>query len=475
MTLIDPLGKMHPSDSIPSKLRLSAQGLQQVDARLNYLGWRKQSKYWAHKANVGVATLKRFRARNRVTADAFQSICQALGLGWQDLAEPYLPVSAEAEEPFDDSADGGLDEIWVSRGSVFQSLTHHLNQGCRILVLTGITGIGKTVLAAQLTQRFQPKLGPHLVINLDMANRTKFVDIATDCLAQVGQVVTEEERHHPPQLMQRWLHLLIHDPHWVVMDSLEALMQGDEHNGWSVFNDPLWDRFFHQLLGSTACASQLVLTSQEVPSQLQVHGWRYPERFQVQPIKGLSPDAQVALLRGYDFQPEDAESWSYLLRIGAAYEGHPLALQVILGEIRDHYGGQVVRYWQQYGAEIEVVEQAKAGLAAPGDYPQLDRYSCQLRNAVRDRIDKTFMRLRHDLPDAYLLLCTTAVYRIAVDEAFLLGPFLRRGWSPRRGQVALDTLLERHLLEINSNNQFRQHNLIRSVALDHFQQLDAAS
>jgi DNA-binding Xre family transcriptional regulator len=138
-------------ESTPSKLRLSPAGLQQVDARLEQLDWRKQSPDWAEAANVAVITLKRFRGRKRITADSFQSICQALDLDWRSLAESGYPQRQQDPPPLPNSLETGFEpgEMWVHRQATFAALKDRLQQGCRVLVIMGIAGVGKTVLAEQ--------------------------------------------------------------------------------------------------------------------------------------------------------------------------------------------------------------------------------------------------------------------------------------------------------------------------------------
>jgi hypothetical protein len=77
----------------------------------------------------------------------------------------------------------------------------------------------------------------------------------------------------------------------------------------------------------------------------------------------------------------ESEGRPYLIRISRAYEGHPLALRVITGEIgtRPFYGN-IVAYWNRYGAEIEAVEEAIAAAAegqttGADDKWQLDRFT----------------------------------------------------------------------------------------------------
>ena len=154
-------------ESIPSKLRLSPEGLQQVDARLEQLGWRKQSLDWADAASVAVITLRRFRGRKRLTAGSFQAICQALDLDWRSLVESGYPQRQQDPQPLPNSLETGFEpgERWVHRQATFAALGERLQQGCRVLVIMVIAGVGKTVLAEQLSRHRQPIVGRAVALN----------------------------------------------------------------------------------------------------------------------------------------------------------------------------------------------------------------------------------------------------------------------------------------------------------------------
>lgn len=156
---------------------------------------------------------------------------------------------------------------------------------------------------------------------------------------------------------------------------------------------------------------------------------------------------------------------------------------MIAGEICAHpFNGNVDAYWQKYGQEIEVVEKAveeatKKGMTASATDPfQLERYTRNLRRHVRSRLKKTFERLKKDAFYAYVMLCEASVYRCAVTESFWIS-HLVEDWERSQSQAteALDALRDRYLLEdVVEQNQslVRQHNLIRSVALEELQQWD---
>ena len=110
---------------------------------------------------------------------------------------------------------------------------------------------------------------------------------------------------------------------------------------------------------------------------------------------------------------------------------------------------------------------------------QLDRYTRMLRKNVSQRLDKTFFRLQKDAINAYRLICVGAIYRCEVPESFWLK--LLKSWQcdEEKQEVALQTLRDRFLVEdvgVDESGEFllRQHNLIRSVSLEHLKKLDKA-
>ena len=84
-------------------------------------------------------------------------------------------------------------------------------------------------------------------------------------------------------------------------------------------------------------------------------------------------------------------------------------------------------------------------------------------------------RLQRDARLAYLLLCEAAVYRCPVPEDWWLTHLNYWDPDPEAQLAAIDALRDRYLVEeVLEDDEYRlkQHNLIRSVALDHLDKLD---
>jgi hypothetical protein len=106
---------------------------------------------------------------------------------------------------------------------------------------------------------------------------------------------------------------------------------------------------------------------------------------------------------------------------------------------------------------------------------KLDRFTKTLNVNVKSRLNKTFNRLQNEAKWAYIMLCETSVYRCPVPEDFWLSHLEDWDRDEDEQKEALDALRDRYLVEelIDSSNQYllRQHNLIRSVSLEHLKQL----
>lgn len=377
------------------------------------------------------------------------------------------------------------DDAWVGRDSLIQDLNYRIRESCRLLVLVGMTGIGKTALgerlAVELSDWFRGNWGKYYQENFDNEEQSSdFASVAARWLEKWGELITPDDRKDPQQLLYRLLKHLQANRYLIQIDSLENILQGNEEEGWSDFKDEWWVKFFTSFLKEPPCQSCIILTSQDLPGQIREIGERCQNFWHCQPLRGLEPLERLALFEKTSLEISlESKVRPYLERIGNAYEGHPLALRVISGEIKNNpFNGNVLAYWGEYGSEIEEVEKAIAeaqeGKTTGEDPWNLDRFTRTLRTSVRKRLEKTFARLKKDAKYAYILLCSASVYRCPVTEDFWLSHLEDWELDKKEQRAALDALRDRYLVEdLVENNQclLRQHNLIRSVSLEHLKQL----
>ncbi|MFN6525576.1 AAA family ATPase [Nostoc sp. ChiSLP03a] len=470
-------------------LRASKQGLEIVDQARKNKGWDATAAAWCDAAQTSEATLKRFRRGMPIQKDTFISICQAIGINWQDIVD-----NSPASQPDSRPEFFAYDHNWVGRKQLVTELSEKLRGSCRLLLILGLTGIGKTALAERLAVELQNWFSGDWKkkfrrANFNNENKTKdFASVAAKWLEEWGEKLSAEDEK-PERLWWRLVKYLQENQVLVLIDSLEALLTGNEEEGWGDFTDEWWGKFFVSLLSAESCQSRLIVTSQDLPVKLV--NYRYGLFWHRQVLYGLDESEQIILFEttGLDISQESPDR-PLLLRIGKAYKGHPLVLRVIIGEICESFNSNVQAYWNEVSSKIAEVEKALAEaelnarkIVGADDDWKLHKLTQRVRLEVnRQRLKAVFERLETQVKDAYILICAASVYRAPVQkEGWLmqLVNFVKRledqQCNEERKERALDELCNRFLAEesVNHNNKrvLGQHNLVRSVALEHYKNL----
>jgi hypothetical protein len=454
-------------------IRASQEGIKRFKRERNKNGWNQDADSLTTKIDISRSTVQRFEQRNQIRQDYFVALCKAVGIEkWAEIVDntPIQPNASYMEFSV-------YDDAWVGRESLIQQLSDRVKSSCRVLLLVGITGIGKTALAERVVQELRGDWREYRDNFEDENKASDFASVALQWLEKWGEIVPKEERK-PEQLLQRLVKRLRENRYLILIDSLEYLLTGNEDDGWGDFKDEWWGKFFVSFLAESECKSRFILTSQDLPTKFETEGERYKNLWYCQLLKGLEVPEQVALFQKVELDGDLELPYSPLRVIGEVYDGHPLALRTIAGEIKGSYSGKVRAYWKDNSRYIEEVKEAIDEARNEGivkgdeDRWQLASYTKVLRNQVKKRIQKTFERLKNDVYDAYVLLCTASVYRCEVKENWWLINLEDEGYSEERQKAAIETLRERYLVEDGGiddedNRLVGQHNLIRSVAIAH--------
>lgn len=353
----------------------------------------------------------------------------------------------------------------VGRESLVEALTEKIQGNCRVLMLVGITGIGKSSLAVRLS--LEPRIAQTWsvikLIRFD-PNQNAFEQFARQLL---GMPSNSEFDQNPQKLVDDLVtHLQTHLC-LLLLDMVEEILAAGGR-GELRYKDILFAKLFDQLLKVEPMLSRLILTSQDRPPVMA--DGRYQERSHLEQLKGLNAAEAFELFAIWEVHPKTDKEAEYLQRIIQVYEGHPLALRVIAGEIRETpYCSDIQAYWHDYGQEIVAVEQQKAAdLRSNADSMTLTHYSISLTDLVKCRIERTFSSLQISSPLAYVLLYMGATYRCSVERTAWL---ILIADSPKEAQItAFQILQRRFLLETDytlGRVLYRLHSLIRSIALQH--------
>jgi len=454
-----------------AKIRASKEGLEKFKQARNQKGWNQDTDALLTKSGVSRSTVQRLEHGQAIRPDNFIALYKAVGI---DDWEKWVDNSATQASYMEFSVYG---DGWVGRETLIDELSNKVRGSCRVLLLVGITGIGKTALAERLVQELRGDWTEHRHNFEDQNKASDFASVALQWLEKWMGTVPKDDRK-PENLLQRLVKHLCENRYLILMDSIEYLLTGNEEDGWGDFADEWWGKFFVSFLAEPSCQSRFILTSQDLPTKFEIECDRYKNLWYCQLLKGLEVPEQVALFHKAELDGDLELPHSPLRVIGEVYDGHPLALRTIAGEIRESYGGKVRAYWKENSRYIEEVKEAIDEARNQGivqgdeDRWQLASYTKVLRMKVKERIEKTFERLKNDVCYAYFLLCTASVYRCEVKEKWWLINLEDEGYSEDQQKDAMQTLRERYLVEDRGiddedNRLVGQHNLIRSVAIEH--------
>lgn len=332
-----------------------------------------------------------------------------------------------------------------------------------------MTGIGKTALAERLASDFvgTPNVDqidnpvganvsdvgangrsplPYIQVILDRGSSSAdFTQGAIRILHAIGDDTAQQLPD--AQILPYLLQTLERQPCWLQLDSLEYLLCQTD-NGDYRFADATWVEFFFQFLTASRQTSRIVLTSQAMPMELVERIDRYDQLWHDYSLRGLEQDHWLDLFRHHRVTPQTDPEQQHLCQIASYFQGHPLILKMIVGDIRSRlFGGSISKYWHQYYSQRQTTQ-----LKLPQSQEQ----------RARHWVDQTIAQLP-DLPRT--LLQRGAVFRRAVPEAFYLQLL---DDLPEADCATLLSLKARNLVEDtdiqNGHLLIQQHNLIRDSA-----------
>ncbi|MCD8489460.1 MAG: ATP-binding protein [Desertifilum sp.] len=458
-------------------LRASEQGLEIIDRARRQKRWTKtETSAWWETAYTSQATLKRFWRKLKIDRYSFIEICQTVGVDWQEVAEPELEVqrtpvncSIKAFTQIDYS-----ETRWVGRQDLIAKLYHLLQNECRVLSIIGLTGIGKTALATRLMLELNERY-PDLTVKTVCFDREVqgFQRVASQVLGE-NLSNARQLQNSPELLLNKLLNYLQNNPCLLVLDMVEEILVSDGKGGYQ-FSEPTFSEFLHQIVKRPEINTKLVITSQyQLPT---IGDGRYLMRTYTERLSGLGVEEGFLLFETWNVYAQNSTHLDYLKRIIDIYEGHPLALRIIAGEVRDRpYNGNIQLYWQDYGYEIEEAERLRRStvLQSRLDKPRLDRFTNKLFDLVRSRVCKAVERLYTNDKLACLMLCQGAIYRQPVErKAWLL--LIHEYGSIEQASIAFQNLQRRCLIEseqFDSQVVYRLHPLLRRVALEKLDELE---
>ncbi|WP_017303566.1 ATP-binding protein [Spirulina subsalsa] len=363
---------------------------------------------------------------------AIQSLYKAFGVRLQ--RQDYEVIRTEEEvgrvEP---PADCILSPGYEGREGWLERLKVELESNPPVRALTGISGVGKTTLLRHGVQEVGE--GFERVVWLD-GDRIRF-PFPTLLRQVLGEEIalklpTPAEQIHP------LLMALETTPQLVILDGVEAWLNPEQ----DAFQDPGLQPLLEALLTQTQCPSRVILVSSS-PLPISLPQWE---------LDGLDEGALSRLFQAWGIALDDEASQNSLRDMMRVYDGHPLTLKILAGEIRSApYYGNLRAYWHDYGYDYELALSETPETTDP--YPPLIR-----------ALERVLQRLGRLAPLAYELLGLGAMNPKGADLRgwqFLIGDF-----PLSEQEAAILSLKQRFLLEAEINDpqvRYSLHKFLRHV------------
>ncbi|GER84161.1 hypothetical protein KTAU_27970 [Thermogemmatispora aurantia] len=224
-----------------------------------------------------------------------------------------------------------------------------LSDHCRLVVVLGMGGIGKTTLAVRFAQQVAPRF--ELVLWRSLRNAPPLDELLADCI----QALTQQQGLALPSQLEGRMTLLLDQLRkrrcLLIFDNMETLLQPGSFEGRYREGYEGYGRLLRQVAECTH-QSCLLLTSRELPGELEpLEGPLSPVR--VLKLFGLEREAIQQLLeeRRLSGTPH---AWDELVR---HYAGNPLALKIAAATVQEVFGGQIEAFLREGPMLLHTVRQ----------------------------------------------------------------------------------------------------------------------
>lgn len=258
---------------------------------------------------------------------------QLKGQKVSEISPDFSPINSSRHDW--GNVDGAIQ--FCGRKAELNCLTQWgIEERCRVIGLIGLGGIGKTSLTVEWVKQHQNQF--ELLWMQSLRNAPPFSQILADCLRFLSGSLTLEIPEETNQALSLLLSYLTQHRCLIVIDNLESILQQQEYAGH--YRDGYED--YGELLQRLARSSHqscLLFTSREPPQNLiPLHGENSPVR--LLKLSCLRQSDAVELLTSKGLSGTD-EEFKELIE---SYEGHPLALELIVPTIQNVCDGNIRKF-----------------------------------------------------------------------------------------------------------------------------------
>ncbi len=275
-----------------------------------FIAAKTWQRFWEGKQNIDRAT--------------FKQICQFLTIDWQEIIDPSQQLSESDFIPADPNFYGRVEELLTLKSWA-------TNPHCRLIILYGLDGIGKSSLVAQLIKQVQT--------NFERIEWKTFSygDSVGSTLVDLLQQLDSLNDFNDLNLQQ------LTEKLWSQLQQRCLIVLEQEQDG-STHKFDEYKQLFRKLLqmhGKFHHSCILLITSYEKPDDVTAVADRHDAAKSLH-LNGVTIETGLEILQHKD--PKLVENPEIAAELVRRFGGYPLALKLVSSHIRDRYHGDIQQF-----------------------------------------------------------------------------------------------------------------------------------
>ena len=318
-------------------LKINPEYIPKAELALKQKRYSNKSTF-AELIPLARATVTKFFTGKPISHENFMTICEKLGLNWQEIAL--------LEENFGKGEIDRKDWGGVTEADFFCGRTEELAEikrwiigdKCRLITVFGMAGMGKTALAVELAQGIEGDFDYLIYRSL------KQVSPLTELLGDWLEILTNSPRRELPDSIDIRLARLIDKMTYhrclLLLDDGEEILQSDNLSGRyrEEFQD--YEKLLRRM-GEAPHKSCLVLMSREKPKDIDFLEKRQ-NTVKSLFLGGLDELSAREMVNKEGGQGTEREIRDFI----ELYRGNPFFLKLALARIVDIFGGNIAEFLQ---------------------------------------------------------------------------------------------------------------------------------
>lgn len=334
---------------------LTQQGTNRLEAAIaaaqaieKEVGKRFTQSELSDRSGLSIKTIRKIRDRAaptdeisvRALFEAFDLEVEASDYGLPEPSVIVQTASTPRRESRQDLMEAPDASIFYGREAELLLLRQWIaNDICRLVVLIGMGGIGKTALSVRLVESIQSEFD--YCIWRSLREAPPVAKILVDLIKFVSG---QQETALPDtvgELVKRLIYYLQQARCLLVLDNMESILEGGAQAGQYRAGYEGYGTLIQQV-GELRHKSCLLITSREKPREVaRLEGRHRPVRSYK--LRGLEDYAGQEFLRAEGLDDDDTQ-WKQVFDY---YSGNPLALKIAANTIQGLFGGNLEEFLAQ--------------------------------------------------------------------------------------------------------------------------------